>query len=280
MSQRESVRKSNIAATTSSIPTLKLILSTNPVLAQSSRLSEIDFFRGAAILLMISFHVMFYLKQFGIDSVANEIELSRLFWDWYPNLSSTLFLILVGVSAVLKVKHRKLSFRSFHKRTVHILCYSALVTAATAIVTPRYTVYFGVLHCIGASLIVVTPFLRFAYFSLVLGTLLLVTGEFIRGISVSTAWFIWAGLVPPKFSMGDYFPLIPFSGLVFIGVFIGQLAYVKRSFSLDDHPRLKTIVTSRPGACLQYLGKHSLLIYLAHHPLLIGAFYCFGLIRF
>ena len=60
----------------------------------------------------------------------------------------------------------------------------------------------------------------------------------------------------------DYVPLFPWAGFVFLGVTLGQ-ALARRRFGaialFDRAPRV-----------LAMLGRHTLLIYIVHQPILLG----------
>jgi uncharacterized membrane protein len=65
--------------------------------------------------------------------------------------------------------------------------------------------------------------------------------------------------------MPDYRPLLPWFGIVLIGLFFGNVVYGdgRRPAVLGD----KAPVLARP---LLPLGKNSLLIYLVHQPIIIA----------
>ncbi|MCD4800984.1 MAG: DUF1624 domain-containing protein, partial [Methanococcoides sp.] len=77
---------------------------------------------------------------------------------------------------------------------------------------------------------------------------------------------------PTGFRSYDYFPLIPWFGVMLIGIFIGNELYpqCKRKFALSD------ISEFLPIRILMYMGKRSLLIYLLHQPVLIAILYIAG----
>jgi uncharacterized membrane protein len=69
--------------------------------------------------------------------------------------------------------------------------------------------------------------------------------------------------------MVDYYPLLPWGGAALLGVACGRLNYPdgRRRLSLPD------LSAAAPVRALRFLGRHSLLIYLLHQPILLGALF-------
>jgi uncharacterized membrane protein len=88
-------------------------------------------------------------------------------------------------------------------------------------------------------------------------------------VMVDFPWLLWFGFVPTQFYTLDYFPLLPWFGVVLIGIFLGNNLYQNntRSFRLKDHSQL---IINR---VLCFLGRHSLIIYLLHQLLIVGILY-------
>ncbi len=63
--------------------------------------------------------------------------------------------------------------------------------------------------------------------------------------------------------MVDYAPLIPFAGVLLLGLAAGKFYRLPASAAQP----------SKGGKALAALGRHSLLIYLIHQPVLFGATY-------
>jgi len=77
------------------------------------------------------------------------------------------------------------------------------------------------------------------------------------------AWLNWIGMMTYKPPTEDYVPLFPWLGVVLIGVAIGTaLPRIQRSLAAADR---------RSPRWLAWLGRHSLIIYLVHQPILVGA---------
>ena len=88
---------------------------------------------------------------------------------------------------------------------------------------------------------------------------------------VDFPWLLWLGFVPAGDQAVDYFPLIPWFGLVLIGLFLGRVLYAdnRRRLPLPDLSRLL------PIKALQWLGQRSLPIYLLHQIVLYALFVLF-----
>ncbi|MFA4859195.1 heparan-alpha-glucosaminide N-acetyltransferase [Methanoregula sp.] len=232
---------------------------------KGSRLWEIDCARGIAIIMMVVFHTVFDLSFFGIAPV----EVGSGFWRGFAFATATLFLLVVGVSLV--VSHakavQKLSgaalIKKFVFRGAGIFALGLLVTLATYLYLHEGFVVFGILHLIGVA-VMFSPFLfRFGKKNILIGSVIVLAGLCLHGIS-GPAYLIPLGIYPVTFYSVDYTPLLPWLGVVLIGLGIGEFLYRDgiRQFPVRNLPDL--MVTP-----LSFLGRHSLIIYLVHQPVII-----------
>ncbi len=233
-----------------------------------SRFWEIDFFRGLAIAMMVVFNYAFalsYLRVFQLDA-------GWLFWWFFPRAIASMFIFIAGVSFTISyVRTKKKNvWRKYAKRGLKIFSLGLLATATTWLFFPEGTIYFGILHFLGVA-IMIAPFLhKLGRSAWVAGIAAIVTGIALQSFSVSFPWLLWLGLAPQNFRSFDYFPLLPWLGVFLLGIYAGGRLYGKgrRNFTLN--PRTKT---TRP---LEFLGRHSLLIYVLHQPLLLALLYAAG----
>jgi len=250
-----------------------------------TRFWEIDALRGIAIIMMIIFHILFNLKYFEVLDI--KLYSGPMFFFWLP--IPFIFLMLVGVSMTLK-KHRTVKPikkekrergivddlpRSYIKRGFKILFFALLITAVTWMVIGDGFIIFGILHLIGLSMILSIPFVDKKYFSFFTGVVLIMAGLVMQTFRVKTYWLLVFGIRPFGFYTLDYFPLLPWMGVVLIGIFLGNTLYTnyERQYRLPDIS--KNILVRSLG----FLGRHSLLIYLVHQPIIITAFVLMGLVE-
>jgi uncharacterized membrane protein len=64
----------------------------------------------------------------------------------------------------------------------------------------------------------------------------------------------------------DYFPLLPWFGLVLLGIAIGDGLYEGSSRKF----RMPNITKYKPVKIFQWCGQHSLGLYLLHQPIIAG----------
>ena len=238
------------------------------------RFWEVDFLRGIAIILMVLFHMVFDLNYFGVY----EVEMSSGFWFYLARFTASLFLLLVGVSLSLSYSRARLlgqedRFRfRLMKRSLWIFSLAMGVTLVTYLIIGRGFIVFGVLHLIGVSLLLAYPFLRLHGMNFILGLLFILIGLFLQSLSVDFSWLLWLGLAPMDFRSVDYFPLLPWFGVILMGVAFGDLFYrgYSRRIPVPD------LAGSSLVSGLAFLGRNSLAIYLAHQPVLIGLLYLGG----
>ena len=241
---------------------------------KSERFWEIDVLRGIAILMMITYHLFFDLNYFGV--YTTDLYSLPVLLFLYP--IGTLFLLLVGISLTLSYGRIQNTLtprqkqKKFLLRGTGIFSLSLLITAVTWVYPHKGFIIFGVLHCIGVSIILAYPLIRRRELSLLLGLIFIIVGVFLSTmVTVSFPWLLWLGLIPVPFYTLDYFPLLPWFGVVLIGIFIGNSLYQNntRRFSLKNHSQF--ILTR--GVC--FLGRHSLIIYFLHQLVIVGLLYVF-----
>ena len=230
-----------------------------------SRLWEIDCARGIAILMMVLFHTIFDLSFFSVYPV----DVAYGFWRYFAYATASLFLIIVGISLV--VSHAsaatKLSgfplARKYLLRGAGIFLLGLLVTLATWAYLHEGYVIFGILHLIGVSVMLSPLFFRLKKLNILVGFVCIGTGYLVSGLA-GPAYLLPLGIVPAGFSSVDYTPFFPWFGMVLIGMGLGEVLYADgvRRFSLRPLPDL--LVTP-----LSFLGRHSLVIYLVHQPVII-----------
>jgi len=232
------------------------------------RFWEIDLLRGMAVVMMVCFHVIYDLNYFGL----HEFYIHSGLWPSVARFIATFFLLLVGVSLHLSYSRNLLrgevKFSKYLRRGLFIFFWGMVITLTTWLLVENFIV-FGILHLIGVSVILVYPFLRFYWMALLQGGMLLYLDRFLDGYTFDYPWFLWLGLIPKNFHSLDYFPIIPWFGMIMVGLFLGRSLYpdYKRRLSFRAH----SPPSSTKLICL--LGKNSLLIYLAHQPLILCILY-------
>ncbi len=234
------------------------------------RFWELDFARGFALVLMIIFNYAFALQYFGVYTLTS----SEIFWFWFPRLIGALFIFIAGLSLSLSysgVKNKKRVYRKYAKRGSGIFLLGMAITLVTWIFVPGQTIFFGILHLIGLSIIIAPPFFLFKNANLFTGLSIIIVGIYLQKFSFDFPWLLWIGLQPKNFVTLDYFPLMPWFGFVLLGIFIGNILYKNgRQFKIRDFSK-NTLVSF-----LCFLGRNSLIIYLIHIPVLLLALFLAG----
>lgn len=248
-----------------------------PMKEKDDRLWEIDFIRGIAILMMITFHAVFNLYYFG----GYGIDIDQMTWWVLGRSTAVLFITLVGISLTLsyskarEVKSGKELHLKYILRGGKIFSWGILISVITYIFIGEEFIIFGILHFIGTAIIIAYPLVKYRYLPLILGIISIITGLYILDLTVTSQWFLWIGLRPQGFTTVDYFPILPWIGIVLLGIFLGNSLYPdgKRKF---EFPELSNSSVLR-NFC--FLGRNSLKIYLLHQPILIISLSILGIIE-
>jgi uncharacterized membrane protein len=226
------------------------------------RLTEVDALRGVAITMMVAYHIIFDINYFGIAPV----DLYSLPLVLFQRVTGSLFLLLVGVSLTLSESRNKEGYMRHLRRGLWFGAVALCITAATWVFPHEGFITFGIIHLIALSTLIAPFFFRFGRLNAVIGLLAIAIGMMMVGVQTDSHYLFWLGLTYPGYTALDYYPLLPWFGVILMGMAAGGIAFPSGKPALSA-PWKDTIVAKG----LAFLGRNSLAIYLAHQPLIVGA---------
>ena len=241
------------------------------------RYNLIDAIRGLTIISMILFHTCWDLVYFGVLSPDFMKAIPAIVWQ--KSICCT-FIFISGFVFCLGKNHVKHGL-------VTLGC-GILITLVTCILMPDSRDIFGVLWLLGISTFIgiimekilrkndaavqVVLILNLIFFIL---TLNLVKGYIGIGsiifINLPTSLYkdyftTLLGFPFGGFFSSDYFPILPWSFLYICGLCTYLILCKKEG-------AMKPLTKDVPA--LSFIGRHSLLIYMLHQPLVFGLLYLF-----
>lgn len=231
------------------------------------RIFILDWLRGIAVCGMVLHHGLFALEQvsamFGAPIVFGFFQ-TKLFWV-LQEIFVGLFLVISGICTVYS--------RSVLRRGLIVSGAALLITLVTGIILPAFQIFgleiwFGILHMFGLSMLLyglftckrrwvpaVTAVALFCFWLAVITC---------SGAAWAENCKILIGIVPSGFYSADYYPLIPYFFLFLAGTFLGPLVRDGKM------PKWFYSLRLRP---MEWIGRNSLWIYIAHQPILFGLFF-------
>ena len=138
-------------------------------------------------------------------------------------------------------------------------------------------VVFGMLHLIGILVILACPCLKLRSWNLLMDIVFISLGIYLKNFTFVFSWLMWLGLMPDHFYAVDHFPIFPWFGVILIGVFVGNLGYHEYTWKFNFCEFSNSNFSFIRLFC--FLGRHSLLIYLIHQPILITLLYFQGIVN-
>ncbi len=227
----------------------------------AGRLAALDVARGAAIVAMILFHTIWDLGNFGYIERAIPYSFGVKLFGHAIGIA---FLFIVGVSLML-ARERSADWAPFWRRLARVTGAAGLVSLGTYVVFPQGFVYFGILHCIALSSLLAAPLLSQRWPAVLAAAIAAILAPMIFAAPLfDVPWLSWIGLSTYEPITNDWRPLLPWAGVVFLGLAAAKF-WRKRGFA-------PIWADFEPGA-LSFLGRHSLAIYLLHQPALFAVFY-------
>ena len=217
----------------------------------------VDVARGGAIVAMVIYHFSFDLMYFGLVDwpVAGGAG-----WRAFAAAIASTFLFLVGVSLVY-AHEGGIRWRPFARRLAILVAAAAVVTVGTVYAIPA-PIYFGILHAIAAFSVLALAFLRAPVWLTLMAAALVFAAPLVATSPVFDApWFYPLGLAAERPYTFDYEPVFPWFAVTLLGVATAKLL-----------PRGQWQPAPAALRWLTFAGRHSLIIYLLHQPVLFALF--------
>jgi uncharacterized membrane protein len=231
-------------------------------ISRHKRFWEIDLVRTIALVGLLNFHTHEVLYYF--DLIHNPLRYGV--WYWVRLVNAGLFIFPAGVALTIAYSRGK-RMSGFMLRGLKIFGLGMVITLLSWLFVPGAYVRFGILHFFGIAFILAPFFLRFRYINLIIGAAMMAIGIYLleQRVLVDFPWLLWLGLRPHGFRTLDYFPLLPWFGLFLAGMFFGKVLYPQgnRRFNIPE-------ISNPIASAVMLLGRHPLVVYIAHLPVLIG----------
>jgi uncharacterized membrane protein len=225
---------------------------------ESRRLPWLDAARGAAVAAMMAYHLCWDLDWLGL---ANFDLLDNPVWLAARTAIVCAFLAIAGVALALATREG-IDRGAVMRRLLRLGTAAAAVSAVSYAMFPDTPIFFGVLHHLAVAGVLGLAFIRLPPPVIaLLGVGILALSDPLHHPLFNEPWLLWVGLgtIPP--ASNDFVPLYPWFGAVLLGIALGRVVPTSTS-SISRR--------QRPGAAA-WMGRHSLLLYLVHQPVLFGA---------
>jgi uncharacterized membrane protein len=220
---------------------------------KSGRIFEIDLFRVIAIILMITFHLVYDLNEFaniGINYSASP-------WHFIGAAAALTFIFVAGVSSGFS--------RNSFKRGIKVFGFGIIISIITYFLNPIEYIRFGILHFLGVAMIIFPLLNKLKKWQLLtLGVVSIVIGNLVANFTVHTHLLIPLGFMYSNFTTMDYYPIFPYIAVFIFGVFIFKSYYYKGKSLLKTNYNCRII---------KFISKNSLNIYMIHQPILIAVIF-------
>ncbi|PWB54767.1 MAG: hypothetical protein C3F06_03970 [Candidatus Methanoperedenaceae archaeon] len=224
---------------------------------EKNRIQAIDLIKGIDIILMVLFNYSITLDFFKLI----EIPSGYLYHYILPISIASIFIFMSGVTAhVSYEKHNEKLTRRYLIRGMKLLFLAFLITLFTYVFVRPNTIFFGILHFFAVASFLIPIFIKYHKLNLIAGLSIIISGIYLQQRTFNYPYLLWVGFVPENFSTFDYFPLIPWLGVVLLGIYYSGYI-VKKIEGITFMGEFSKI--------FMFLGKHSLFIYLIHQPVLI-----------
>lgn len=245
---------------------------------ENKRYTVLDMLRGFAVISMVVYHILWDLVAVAGVSIP-----------WFYAKTAFLFQQSICFSFILISGFSFCLGKGKLKRAITVIICAVIISLVTAIFIPENIILFGVLSLIGSAMLI-TYLLEKAlkrispYIGLTIASILfIVTYNMKNGglgilkyTVIKLPKFLYAnylttflGLPFSDFASSDYVPLFPWLFLFFAGFFL-YMIFEKRG--------LLRYLSRISFAPLEIIGRHSLIIYMLHQPIIYALVVLFATI--
>ena len=214
------------------------------------------------MILMTVFHALVDMRDFFGFADIRYYEPPLMY---IGRSSAILFMFVSGISC-------RFSKNNIRRGAKVILC-GMIITAATFIVVRDLYVRFGILHFLGAAMIIIGLFERLVakerhrqVAMWAASPASLIIGSAFSKMHTTLPFLLVFGITTASFLSYDYYPIFPWIGIVFAGYAAGR-------FVLANRAKLASMRSNRAASALSALGRVSLIYYLLHQPALFALFF-------
>lgn len=231
------------------------------------RLGLVDVARGAALVAMIVYHLVWDLDYFGL--IANGVAASAPVRGLSHAIASA-FLLIAGVSVALA--HRgKFNGKKFRKQFIKVTLAAAAVTLVTAYVMPQAPITFGILHAMAVGVLLTAALAKAPWFVTALIAAAMIAAPLLfASPAFNDPLVLWLGLGTVEPAALDWRPVLPWTGVMAAGLAFARVTAVQsflvRSADFDAN-------ADPISRGLDWVGRRTLPIYLIHQPVLFGLLY-------
>ncbi|MFO1266394.1 MAG: heparan-alpha-glucosaminide N-acetyltransferase [Rubrivivax sp.] len=235
--------------------------------ARGERFDRLDALRGVAMVWMAGFHLCFDLNLYRLMPAQNFYR--DPFWLNQRTCIVSLFLFCAGVAQAVALQSRRESGAAlfpprFWRRWAQVAGCAVLVSIGSFVMFPKSWISFGVLHGLAEMLVLVrlaSPLPGWALWPM--AAVAIVLPKFVQDPFFNQPFAHWTGLVTKKPITEDWVPVLPWLGVMLIGLAAGRwLLANRRDWIAGPVPR-----AVQP---LALLGRWPLTFYMLHQPVFLG----------